>query len=74
MSVGQARLLRKRMPSVYALIRSGKWEIAGATGKGHLWIRHKASGRRVVAPSSASDVRSERNLLTCMSNIEKGIT
>lgn len=74
MSVGQAKQLRKRMPGVYALIQNGSWEISGTTGKGHVWLRHKASGRRVVAPSSGSDVRAERNLISCMNNIENGIT
>ena len=72
MSVGQVRLLRKRMPHVFACIKSGDWEMAGATGKGHIWLRHKETGRRIAAPSSAGDVRSERNLLRAMGHIEKG--
>lgn len=72
MSVGQAKLLRKRMPHVFACIKSGDWSIDGATGSGHIWLRHTQTGKRVVAPASGSDVRSERNLLRYMRQIDGG--
>lgn len=72
MSVGHTKLLRKRMPRVHALIKSGDWEIAGQTGGGHIWLRHVNTGKKITAPSSAGDVRSEMNLLRYMRQIEGG--
>jgi hypothetical protein len=72
MSVGQAKLLRKRMPRVFAFVKNGDWVIDGATGNGHIWLRHRPTGKRVVAPSSGSDMRAERNLLRYMRQIDGG--
>lgn len=72
MSIGQAKLLRKRMPRVYALVKKGDWDITGSTGSGHIWIQHAPTGRKISVPSSASDVRSERNLLRYMRQIDGG--
>jgi hypothetical protein len=73
MSGGQQKLLRKRMPLVYKHIKNGAWYIAGTTGNGHIWLVHSPSGRKITAPSSAGDYRSERNLLRQMGHVERGI-
>jgi len=70
---GTKRLIRRRLPGAHAKIEAGRWCIDGRTGSGHIWLKHIKSGKRVIAPCSASDGRAQLNLVKLMDRIERGV-
>jgi hypothetical protein len=69
------RQVRKRLPDVYEHARANGWIIMpGRSGKGHVVMVHENTGRKATAASSASDHRAQKNTVSWMRKIERGVT